>query len=119
MISLAFLTMFSHGPLLTTHALVGTLVLLTAFVAIFAPWARRPVLYLLVLQIVIGGAVSGMLKLQPPVLHMLLAVLVGGVYAMAGASERRGRPPAVVRSMLVLAAGMIAYVYYIGEHALR
>ena len=116
---LALAAMFGHGPLLTAHALVGTLVLLLAVGALFVRWARRATLYALVLQIVLGAIVSGVLKLPPQPLHALLPLLAGGVYAMANAFERKGRSPALVHGVLVLGVLMLASTYYIGEHALR
>lgn len=116
---LAFLTMFSHGPLLSAHAVLGIVVLLLAVLAFFFVWARRAVLYVLAAQIVLGLVTAAMSGLMPQALHALLAVLVGGVYAAANAAERKGRPLAVVRGLLGLAFVMVAAVYYIGEHALR
>jgi hypothetical protein len=105
--------------LLTAHAAIGSLVLLLAVAALFVRWARRATLYALIVQIVVGAIVSGALKLPPPALHALLALLVGGVYAMANAFERKGRSPVLVRGLLVLGVLMLAAAYYIGEHALR
>lgn len=116
---IAFVVTFGHGPLLTAHALLGSLVLLSAVAALFVRAARRVTLYLLALQIVFGGIVSGALKVPPPALHALLALVAGGVYAAANAFERRGKSPAAVRAMLVLGVLIIASVYYLGEHALH
>jgi hypothetical protein len=118
MVLLEFVTTFGHGPLLTAHALLGTAVLLAGIAAVFLRPARRVTLYLLGAQILLGAAVSGMLKIAPPPVHAIAAVLVGGVYAAANAMERRGRPPALVRGILILGAVLIAFTYYVGEHAL-
>ena len=74
-------------------------------------------LYLLVLQIVVGAAVWGVLKIAPPLAHWLLAILNGGVYAMANVFERRGRPRGLVIGMLVLGAVIFFVVYGLGMHA--
>lgn len=116
---LAFGVTFGHGPLLAAHALLGTLVLLSALAALFVRWARRATLYGLGLQIVLGAVVSGVLKLPAQPVHVLLPVFAGGMYAMANAFERKGRPPALVRGILLLGFLMLAATYYIGEHALR
>jgi hypothetical protein len=116
---LAFGATFGYGPLLTAHALLGTLVLLSALAAVFVRWARRATLYGLGLQIVLGAVVSGVFKVPPQPLHVLLPVLAGGVYAMANAFERKGRPPALVRGMLLLGVAMIAATYYIGERGIH
>jgi hypothetical protein len=119
MMVLAIAVMFGHGPLLAAHALVGTLVLLFAVAAFFVPWARRATLYALGSQIVLGAVASGVLKVPPQPLHALLPLLTGGVYAMANAFERKGRPPALIQAMLGLGVLALATTYYIGEHALR
>jgi peptidoglycan/LPS O-acetylase OafA/YrhL len=113
------LMMFGHGPVLGAHTVVGILVFLLAIAAIFVGWARRVVLYALALQIAIGALAWATQGLQPPLLHWTLAVLCGGLYAMAGAAERRGRPAAYVRTLLIVAALVIGVVYYVGEHTLH
>ncbi|HTV72672.1 MAG TPA: hypothetical protein VME66_03070 [Candidatus Acidoferrales bacterium] len=120
MTSLAMLLMmFEHGPVLGVHTVVGILVFLLAIAAIFVGWARRVVLYALVVQILLGATAWATLGLHPPLLHWLLALLSGGLYAMANAAERRGRSPAMVRTILVVAAVVIGGVYSLGEHALH
>jgi hypothetical protein len=120
MTSLALLLMmFSHGPLLGVHTVVGILVFLLAIAAIFIAWARRVVLFALALQIVLGATAWATLGLHPPLLHWLLALLCGGLYAMANAAERRGRPATVVRTILIVAAVVLGGVYSLGEHALH
>ncbi len=105
--------------LLNVHNATGSIVVLTSLAAIFWPPARRLVLYLLVLQIVIGFAMWGVTKLVPPIAHWVLAILSGGVYAMASVFERRGRPRAVVLATLVAGFVVLAVVFAIGQHALR
>ena len=103
--------------MLHLHYALGFIVVLTALVAIFNAQARRLVLYLLVLQIVVGAVTWWMLKVPPPPAHWILPILAGGVYAMASAFERRGRPASVVMGVCVLGALIIAYTFYLGMHA--
>ena len=102
--------------ILNVHNVTGLLLILLSIVAIFWIPARRYVLYLLVLQIIIGAVVwaSG---LRVPPQHWILAILNGGVYAMATAFERRSRPQALVLGTLVVGTLIFAYVFYVGQHA--
>jgi hypothetical protein len=118
MLLLVLLTIFGHGSLLAAHAVLGALVLLSGVGAIFMRAARRVTLYLLGAQVVFGFIVAGVLKLQPPAAHVILALLLGGLYAAANAMERRGRFPALIRGLLLLGVVLIAVTYYVGEHAL-
>jgi hypothetical protein len=118
MLLLVSLTLFGHGPLLAAHAVLGSLVLLAGVGAIWIRPARRVTLYLLGAQILFGFSIAGVLKLQPPAAHVILALLVGGVYAAANALERRARSPALIRGLLIVGVLLIAVTYYIGEHAL-
>lgn len=104
-------------PLLAVHSVVGLLVLGLAVAAIFLPKARRWTLYALLAQIALGVATWGQTGLRPPALHWILAVLVGGMYAAANAMERKGRPAALVRGILIAAAVVILAVYGIGSAA--
>jgi len=103
--------------MLNAHYALGFVVFLTALVAIFWAPARRYVLYMLVLQIVLGALTWWMGGTAPPALHWILAILVGGIYAMASAFERRGRPRGLVMGVLILGALVIAYVFYLGMNA--
>ncbi len=103
--------------ILTVHNVLGTLLVLVSIAAIFWSPARRIVLYVLVLQIVVGASVWGVTKLVPPAAHWTLAILNGGTYAMATAFEKRGRPRGLVIGMLVLGAVIFVLVYGIGAHA--
>jgi hypothetical protein len=103
--------------ILSVHNIIGMVVVLVAIAAIFWLPARRIVLYLLVLQIVVGAAVWGVTKIAPPAAHYILAILNGGVYAMAAVFERRGRPRGLVIGMLVLGAIIFVVVYGLGMHA--
>ncbi len=105
--------------ILNVHLYVGLIVVLTSLAAIFWVPARRFVLYLLVLQIVLGFAIWGITKLVPPPAHWILAIFSGGVYAMASAFERRGRPRALVLGTLVVGFLVLGYVYGLGQHAVR
>jgi hypothetical protein len=120
MMTLALLVMmFGHGPVLGAHTVLGILVFLLAIAAIFVGWARRLVLYALALQIALGAYAWATQGIHPPLLHWLLALLCGGLYAMASAAERRGRPASVVRTFSIVAFLVIAIIYYLGEHALH
>jgi hypothetical protein len=105
--------------ILNVHNVLGTLVVLVSIAAIFWLPARRVVLYVLVLQIIVGGAVWGLTKIVPPLAHWLLAILNGGTYAMANVFEKRGRPRGLVIGMLVLGAAIFILVYSLGMHAAK
>ena len=105
--------------ILNVHNVLGTVLILTSLAAIFWAPARRYVLYVLVLQIVLGAIAWSVTKLPPPTAHWLLAVLNGGTYAMATAFEKRGRPRPLVLGMLVLGFAVFAIVYAIGMHAYK
>jgi hypothetical protein len=103
--------------LLNVHNAIGLFVVVLALAAIFWQPARRFVLYVLILQIVVGAIVWARGHIAPPPAHWILAVLDGGVYAMASAFERRGRPRGVVLGTLSLGFVIFAYIYYLGMHA--
>lgn len=105
--------------MLNVHYALGFIVFLASLVAIFWAPARRYVLYLLVLQIVVGALTWWLGGIAPPALHWILAILVGGVYAMASAFERRGRPRGVVMGVCALGALIVAYIFYLGMHAVK
>ena len=99
------------------HYALGFVLVLASLAAIFWAPARRYILYVLVLQIVLGAAVWGITKYPPPAPHWILAILSGGTYAMATAFERKGRPTSLVLGALALGFVIIAYVFYVGMHA--
>ncbi len=101
------------------HYAVGLILFVTALAGIFNATARKAVVYVLLLQIVLGVATWSITKLVPPPQHWILAILVGGVWPMANAFEKRGRPKAVVMGIAAVAALVVAYVIYVGMHALR
>jgi hypothetical protein len=105
--------------LLNVHYGLAMAVVAISLAAIFWAPARRYVLYVLVLQIVLGGIVWAVTKLAPPPLHWILALLSGGAYAMANAFERRGRPRGLVVGALVLGFVILAFVFHLGMNALR
>ncbi len=74
-------------------------------------------LYVLVLQIVLGAATWGTNRLAPPAAHWILAILAGGIYALASALQRRGRSRNVVVGTLIVALLVLAFVYQLGQHA--
>ena len=100
--------------ILNVHNAVAGILILVAFAAIFWAPARRYILYVLVLQIVLGAAVWGITKYPPPLAHWILAILNGGTYAMATAFEKKGRPRPVVLGMLVLGLVIFLVVYSLG-----
>jgi hypothetical protein len=103
--------------MLNAHYALGFVVFLSALVAIVYAPVRRYVLYLLALQIILGGLTWWIGGVGPPTVHWILAILVGGVYAMGSAFERRGRPRGMVMGVFALGALVIAYVFYLGMHA--
>ena len=105
--------------ILNVHYAVGLVLLLTSLAAIVYAPARRYVVYVLALQIVLGVVTWSVTKLVPPAPHWILAILVGGVWPMANALERRGRPKAAVMGVSAVAAVVVAYVIYVGMHALH
>jgi hypothetical protein len=105
--------------LLNVHNDIGYVVVLLALAAIFWAPARRFVLYVLILQIAVGGILWARGGLAPPTLHWVLAILNGGVYAMASAFERRGRPRALVLGTLVLGFIIFAFTFSLGMHAVH
>jgi len=105
--------------MLNVHYALGALVLVTAVGAIFYAPARRYVLYLIALQIVAGALTWWTTQLVLPPAHWILALMTGGLYAVANAFERRGRSRALVTFVTILAAGVIMYISYLGVHALR
>jgi peptidoglycan/LPS O-acetylase OafA/YrhL len=105
--------------LLSVHYALGYLVVAVALAAIFWQPARRIVLYVLVLQILAGGIVWAKGGIAPPPAHWILAILNGGVYALANALERRGRPRALVLGTLVLGFAIFAVIFSLGMNAVR
>jgi uncharacterized membrane protein (UPF0136 family) len=105
--------------ILNVHYAVGLILLVTALAAIFNATARKAVVYVLLLQIVLGATTWWTTKLVPPPAHWILAILVGGVWPMANAFEKRGRPKGVVMAICALAVLIVAFVIYLGMHALR
>jgi cytochrome b561 len=105
--------------LLQIHNAIGLIVVVTALAAIFWQPARRVVLYVLVLQIVVGGILWGTSHAAIPPLHWILALLNGGVYAMANVFEKRGRPRALVLGTLVAGFLIFAYIYSLGMNAVK
>jgi uncharacterized protein involved in cysteine biosynthesis len=105
--------------ILNVHYAIGLVLFLTALGAIVVPVLRRVVVYVLLVQILLGIATWWITKLVPPAPHWILAILVGGIWPMANAFERKGRPKAAVMGICAVAALVIAYVIYLGMHALR
>lgn len=109
-----------HTPvILNVHNIIGGILVLSSLAAIFWPPARRYILYVLVLQIVLGAAVWGITKLPPPPAHWILAILNGGTYAMATAFERKGRPKGLVLGALAVGFVIFAYIAVIGTVAYK
>ncbi len=105
--------------LLHAHNIAALLLFLAALAAVVFPPARRVVVYVLALQIVLGLATWWSTGLTPPAAHWILALLVGGVWPMAAVMERRGRPASAVAATRVAGALIVAYVIYLGMHALH
>jgi hypothetical protein len=105
--------------ILNVHYAVGLILFVTALTGIFNATARKAVVYVLLLQIALGAATWYTTKLAPPPQHWILAILVGGIWPMANAFEKRGRPKGVVMGIAALAAVVVAYIIYVGMHALR
>jgi hypothetical protein len=104
--------------LLNVHYAVGLILFVTALAAIVLPQARRVVVYVLLLQIVLGISTWWTTKLVPPAPHWILALLAGGIWPMANAFERKGRPKGVVMAICAVGAIVVAIVISIGMHAL-
>jgi hypothetical protein len=107
------------NTILQIHNWLAVVLFLTALVAIFVPKARQLVDYVLALQIVLGVAVWGILKVAPPAAHWILAIAVGGVWPMARALERKGRPPVAVMGVAGLGVVILAIVIYLGTKAVK
>ena len=105
--------------ILKIHNIVALLLFIVAVAAIFVPVARRYVVYVLALQIVLGIALWLKVHLVAPPAHWILAILVGGVWPMANALERKGRPKAAVMTVTAVGAVIVALVLYIGMHAAK
>ena len=105
--------------ILNVHYAVGLILLVTALAAIFNVNARKAVAFVLLLQIVLGATTWWTTKLAPPPAHWILGILVGGVWPMANAFEKRGRPKGVVMGICAVAAVIVAFVIYLGMHRLR
>lgn len=104
---------------LNVHYAVGMLLFLTSIAAIFFAPARRYVVYVLALQIVLGAVTWSTTKIAPPAPHWILAILAGGVWPMANAFERRGRPKSAVVGICAVGVVILAYVIYVGMHAVH
>jgi uncharacterized membrane protein len=104
---------------LHVHEALGGLILLTALAAIVLPVARRVVVYLILAQVLVGIAIVLTMHLQPPVLHWLLAILVGGVYPMANAMERKQPGSVPARIVAAIAAVVVAVVFMLGMRGLH
>jgi hypothetical protein len=105
--------------ILKIHNIVALLLFVVALAAIFVPVARRYVVYVLALQIVLGITLWLKVHLVAPPAHWILAILVGGVWPMANALERKGRPKAAVMAITAVGALIVALVIYIGTHAAK
>ncbi len=105
--------------ILKIHNIVALLLFVIAIAAIFVPVARRYVVYVLALQIVLGIALWLKVHLVAPPAHWILAILVGGVWPMANALERKGRPKAAVMTVSAVGAVIVALVLYIGMHTAK
>jgi peptidoglycan/LPS O-acetylase OafA/YrhL len=105
--------------ILNVHYAVGLILFVTALAGIFNATARRAVVYVLLLQLLLGAATWGITKLMPPPQHWILAILAGGIWPLANAFEKRGRPKGVVMGVAAVGAIVVAYVIYVGMHALR
>jgi hypothetical protein len=105
--------------LLNVHYAVGLILFVTALGAIFSAPLRRIVVYVLVVQVLLGAITWYRTGLVPPPAHWILAILVGGVWPMANAFERKGRPKSVVMAVSAVGALVVAIVIYLGMHALR
>lgn len=103
--------------MLQIHYWFAIIILLGALAAIISRPARRVVLYALLVEIVVGLLTWRNGGFAPPPLHWLLAIIAGGLYALANVLERQGRPAATVTSVLVLALLLLAVVFYIGDRA--
>ncbi len=109
--------MASHNVLLSAHLGVGYLVFVSAIAAIFVPVFRKIVLYVLVVQILVGFALWGLAHAPAPQpLHWIAAILVGGVYAAGSAAERRGR---TTLPFTIAGAIVIAIVFAIGMQQVK
>ncbi len=100
--------------ILNVHNVLAMILIVISLAATLWAPARRYVLYVLVLQIVVGAAVWGITKYPPPLAHWVLAILNGGTYAMASVFEKRGRPRPVVMGVLVLGFVVFVVVYGLG-----
>jgi len=105
--------------LLHVHYAIGFLIVLMSLAAVFWEPARRFVLYVLVLQIVVGAALWGVTKIAPPAPHWILAILNGGTYAMGTAFARRGRPRPLVIGVYAFGFVVFAIVFNLGMQAVR
>jgi hypothetical protein len=109
----------SLRPMLNVHYALGAIVLIFALAALVNARARRLVQYVLALQIVVGLSVWFSIHVAPPPAHWILALVAGGVFAAANALERRGRPRGTVIAVSALGVVLVAYIYYLGMHAVR
>ncbi len=104
--------------ILIAHEAAGVIVVLLAIAALFNGRARRAVVYALAVQILIGAVAWHGGAPPPPALHWILALASGGVYAMANAAERRGRPAGTVRALTIAGALILALIFSIGMNAM-
>ncbi len=107
------------NTILYLHYGLALVLFLTAVVAVFVPRVRKVIDYLLVLQIGLGIGTWVTGKVAPPALHWILAILVGGVWPVARALDRRGRPRAATMGLAALGVVVLAFIMYLGMHAFR
>jgi hypothetical protein len=105
------------NTILQLHYALALVLFLTAIAAIFVPRSRQLVDYVLALQIVLGVALWAVLKNGPPTAHWVLALLVGGIWPVARGLEKRGRPKAVAMAVCTAGAVIVAFIIYLGMHA--
>ncbi|MGP6158451.1 MAG: hypothetical protein ACLPYS_13265 [Vulcanimicrobiaceae bacterium] len=105
--------------MLTSHLVLGAVVLAAALIAIFNAAARRVVVYLLTLQIVVGAVLWWTTKVPPPPLHWILSLLIGGVYSAANALERRGRARSTILALTIFGALLFSYIFLVGMQAAK
>ena len=99
--------------MLVLHLTLGILIVLVTLVAIGSRGIRRVLLYILTLQIIVGGALMGKLPITP--LHWGLAILAWFALMLANSIERRTpqRRP-IARRWAIVAAASVIIVFMIG-----
>jgi hypothetical protein len=103
--------------MLSSHLVLGAVVLAAALIAIFNAQARRVVVYLLILQIVLGAVIWWTTKVPPPPLHWIPSLLIGGVYSAASAMDRRGRAKSTILALTIFGALLFTYIFFVGMQA--